>query len=284
MHWSPIISTSLIKDLKLSPKNFYHKHLRPKMKYGAPQIDHSNNSCRLRIVTKPIYSLKMLQKAVKAYLDIFSMPYCMHGGATGDSNFDNALVHINNRFYYTIDLKNFFGTISNSRIHQTLISLGHTWHEARNITRIATLDGCLPQGAPTSTILACLAFSPTALLLEDFCKERNITFTVYIDDLTFSSPNCFKHHTDQIIKIIKTNGFCVNHHKIHYRINNCEITGIIVNKGQLTLPNKILKNLNKAGVKQYVASFTDRYEKYLLSKKAALLSQSGFVARRGIEL
>ena len=266
---SAVINTYLVKDVKQSPKKFYKKRLQPKMKYGTPQIDFSNNSCRLRLVTKPIYSLKILQKIVKADLDIFDLPDFMYGGVIGCSNFDNAIAHISNRFFYTIDLKNFFGSINNSRIHQTLIGLGYTWHEARNITRIATLDGCLPQGAPTSTVLANLVFASVAKLLEDFCKPRNITFSVYIDDLTFSSPKCFKQHADKIIYIIKSNGFRVSQNKIHYRINNCEITGLMVNKGKLYLPGKILKSNNPA-VQQYIALFNERYEKYLQNKKAAL--------------
>lgn len=242
------------------------------MKYGSPQVDFSNNSCRLRPVTKPTYSLKELQRLVKGYLDGFALPNCMYGGVIEGSNFDNVLPHINNRFFCTIDLKNFFGTINNSRVHQSLIGLGHSWNVARNITRIATLDGCLPQGSPTSTILANLVFAPTVVQLEAFCKARNITFTVYIDDLTFSSPNNFDQYIIQIREILKDGKFPVNHNKIHYRVNNCEITGIIVDKGKLTLPRKILKNSNKPGVKNYITYFNNRYEVYLQNTKAALLS------------
>lgn len=272
MLYTPIISPALIKDLRLSSDSFYQQYLRKKMKYGAPQIDYINNSCRLRLINKPTYSLKMLQKEVKEYLNNFDLPNCMYGGISELNNIDNALEHIDNRFFLTIDLKNFFGAISNSCIYRTLTNLGFSRDYARSITRIATVNGCLPQGAPTSTILSNLAFAPTALLLESFCKQRDITFTVYIDDLSFSSTKCFKHYTKEIIEIIASKGFHVNHQKVHYRFNNCEVTGVIINKGELMLPKKVLKNINKPRVKQYITYFTNRYEKHLSNKKAALLS------------
>jgi len=187
----------------------------------------------------------------------------MHGGVPKRNNVLNALCHIDNLFFLTIDLKNFFGNITNTQVHQTLISRGLRWEEARIITRLTTLKGSLPQGAPTSTTLANLAFAPTTKLLEDFCKERDIIFTAFVDDLTFSSSRNFKHLVDQIIAILQNNGFFVNLKKIHYKKGCCEITGVFIKKGKLSLPKSILERVEKVEIRRYVHSVEKQYKTHL---------------------
>jgi RNA-directed DNA polymerase len=253
------ISDFAFKNMQQSPDRFYKKHSQPKMKFGCPQIN-NDGSFRMRDITKPIYSLKILQKEINSHLKEFELPNCMHGGIKERNNFENAYQHINNKYFFTIDLKKFFTNITNSRVHQTLTSRGFAWNEARAITNRTTYKGSLPQGAPTSTILANLVFAPTAAFLENFCKERDIIFTVFVDDLTFSSSQCFRQYTNQILETLQQNGFFVNHNKIHYRKNCCEITGIIIRRGKLFLPKQILNHRNKPGVKKYIADIVKQYD------------------------
>jgi RNA-directed DNA polymerase len=246
------------RNIQQSPDLFYKRYSQPKKKFGSPQIN-NDGSFRMRDIVQPIYSLKILQREIHCMLKELELPDCMYGGIEQRNNVDNALQHIDNKYFFTVDLKKFFNNISNTRVHQTLIGRGFTWNEARTITNLSTYNGGLPQGAPTSTTLANLAFSSTAVLLEKFCKIENITFTVFIDDLTFSSSRCFKKHTNQILEILQQNKFFVNHNKIHYKKNCCEITGIIIKRGKLILPKEILSHQNKPGVKEYVAAVAKQY-------------------------
>jgi len=229
---------------------FYRQYDQPKRKFGKPQVN-NDGSFRVRTILEPIHPLKNTQKELNDFLKGFPLPDCMYGGIQGRNNTLNALQHTGNTNFLTIDLKNFFGNITNSCIHQTLINCGLTWSEARIITRLTTFNYSLPQGAPTSTILSNLAFASCASTLEIFCKDRNITFTVFVDDLTFSSTRYFKHYTDQILKILFNNGFYVNQKKIHYRKNCCEITGLLVKNGRLYLPKEMIAHINKPGIKRY---------------------------------
>ncbi len=224
----------------------------------------------MRKITRPVERLKIVQKQINNCLKEYDLPDCMYGGVSEKNNFDNAVPHKSSRYFLTIDLRNFFGNITNAIIYQTLINNRFTWKEAREITIISTYKGSLPQGAPTSTVLANLSFAPTAIILEDFCRERNIIFTVFVDDLSFSSCQCFEHDIHEICQLIKKGGFFVNHKKIHYKKNCCEITGLYVKRGKLSLHKNILININKPGIKEYINSVKDQYNKH---KKAALLSR-----------
>lgn len=247
------INYSAFKNIQQSPDLYYKECSRRKMKFGSPQIN-SDGSPRMRDIIQPVYSLKILQRQLNNQLKELELPDCMYGGIEERNNVGNAFQHNNGKYFFTVDLKRFFSNITNSRINQMLISRGFNWQEARIITNLTTYKGSLPQGVPTSTTLANLSFAPTAMLLEKFCKERQITFTVFVDDLTFSSSRCFKQHTNKILEMLKQNRFFVNKNKIHYRKGSCEITGIIVRNGSLFLPNEILNHQNKLGVKGYISA------------------------------
>jgi len=68
-------------------------------------------------------------------------------------------------------------------------------------------------------------------------KSNNITFTSFLDDLTFSSAHDFKELVPVILKIIKSGGFYLNHKKIYYKTNRPEITGLIIYEKRLWLPD-----------------------------------------------
>jgi RNA-directed DNA polymerase len=251
MHSKPNFGGDLFRNLNNSPHQFYDEFSQAKRKFGGAQIN-SDGTPRMRIITRPIYSLKSKQKAVNDLLKQIDLPQCMFGGIVKKSSTLNSLEHLDKKHFFKIDLKNFFGNITNTRVHQMLICRGYNWEEARIITRLATFKGALPQGAPTSPTLANLVFAPTALLLENFCLERDITFTAFFDDLSFSSLHNFKHYTNEILKIILNNGFHLNHKKIAYRRHKCEITGLIVGSGKLSLPKQVLQNIHNPRVKAYV--------------------------------
>lgn len=230
------------------PEALYDKVEIPKKKFGDFQLN-DDGSIRFRLVCKPFHPLKSEQKKINKHLNKYDLPNSIYGGVLGRNNFLNALQHIDNKHFFKVDLKEFFSRINNSQIHHTLINRGFIWEEARVITRITTLNGSLPQGAPTSTTLANFVIAPLATALEQFCSKNNITFTAFVDDLTFSSPKPFKHLTSQILELIKTAKFIVNHKKISYRTGCCEITGIFINKGKLFLPKEIIKTVKNLGLR-----------------------------------
>lgn len=112
-------------------------------------------------------------------------------------------------------------------------------------------DGKLPQGAPTSPILANMLLKKLDFRLIKFAKDNNITYSRYADDLIFSS---FKDFSNLIFKstgqpyelslsfklIFDLFNIKINENKIKYSCYNNRqmVTGLIVNK----FPN--IKNSN----------------------------------------
>ena len=102
------------------------------------------------------------------------------------------------------------------------------------------------KGAPTSSTIANLVFVKTGKNLNSFAKEHQITFTSFVDDLTFSSPFDFKDKTNVIVDMVIKDGFKISHNKTYYS-HNPVVTGIIPMNNYLRLPESFtdkLKNTN----------------------------------------
>jgi RNA-directed DNA polymerase len=244
------LSRALAKALQNDYTKFYHKIIRPKMKFGVPQVD-KYGRIKWRTTFEPCRMLKDKQRQINSRIQALPLPSSMFGGIPGANNILNAYQHRNSCYYLNIDLKNFFERISNKQVNQALRNYGFSWEESRLITKFTTFKGSLPQGAPSSTTLANLVFSPIAISLEKLCQEKGIIFTNFVDDLTFSANKDFEYLIPQILDILKQNGFCANQRKIHYKHGSCEVTGLIVKKGQLHLCDAMLARMDNPGIKAY---------------------------------
>lgn len=114
------------------------------------------------------------------------------------------------------------------------------------LTKLTTYKGHVPQGAPTSTYIANLVFTKTGNELAQLAKEYNITFTSFVDDLTFSSCCDFHFLVPTIIDIITRNGFIISHQKTFYQSHCPSITGVICYNNRLSVPIYFMKELEDA--------------------------------------
>lgn len=105
-------------------------------------------------------------------------------------------VHLNNKYFSRLDIQNFFGSITASRITRTLKPyLGYDL--SREIAKQSTVlvpgsskkKLMLPFGFIQSAILAsiCLDGSSLGLLLKRLGKDKTISLSVYMDDILVSS-------------------------------------------------------------------------------------------------
>jgi len=259
---------SLLKYISNNNAEYYYKAIKPKIKFGEPQKG-KNNTIKLRHLIPPKKSLKNIQQKICSTLQQIELPSCLYGSIAGSSNIINAFRHIENKYFFKIDMHRYFGRISNTQVNHTFIGLGYSWQEARILTKLTTYEYALPQGAPTSPVLANLAFSATATELQAIADKHNLTLTVYLDDIIFSSMHCFKYLTNSILSVIRANGFFPHHKKICYRHNICDVTGLFVGNGKL----KIHPEMRKAAqtnfrVGKYIKYVEACYKQYLLDKSS----------------
>lgn len=107
---------------------------------------------------------------------------------------------------------------------------------ARILTKLTTIKRQVPQGIPTSTLIANLVFKPTGEKITQLAKENHIKFTMFVDDITLSSKIDFKSLLPLFLSLIRESGFAINHKKTHYKTKNPIVTGVICQNNRLLPP------------------------------------------------
>ncbi len=208
----------------------------------------------MRIISAPMPSYKIPQRTLNSFLQAVYLekrPACSHGFIC--SSFDtytivtNARVHTNKKFVMNIDLEDFFPSISAKRIHDLFRSDVFGFNEAVAIplSLLCTYKKQLPTGAPTSPVLSNFVCLDLDKLLTEICSERNITYTRYADDLTFSSDIYFEKDIIAVIRqAITSYGFRINEKKFRIQSTHRQqtVTGIVVNR-KVNVDRKYIRNL-----------------------------------------
>lgn len=241
----PSIIGETIKNLDQIIENIdshYTEQIEPKInpETGKPKT-YLDGTLKERTIRPPKTRLKFIQSKIKdRILSKITLPKNVHGGVKSRSNITNAKTHQGNKYVFVTDLKDFYPSIKSKEIHKLFIALGYNKHFAFYMMKLTTWKNELPQGSPTSTHLSNLFFLKTDYELIKICEVNNITYTRYIDDLTFSSPQNFDNLIPTFLNIIKKSGIKISYRKTAYQ-GNQNVTGIIVSNNKIDAPKKIIE-------------------------------------------
>lgn len=212
---------------------------------GLPLTD-ANGNQRTRQLNSTKIELKRIQKRILALLmSHVEIPIYAFGGVPKKDNIKNAKYHQGNKYIFTTDLRSFFPSISHNSVFEVYCNNGYSPTVARILTKLTTYKYQLPQGVPTSTLLALLAFKPTGDKLYDYALQHNLKFSIFVDDITISSNVDFKHLIPEILDIIVSAGYKISHNKTHYSTKNPIITGIKCQNNRIKLPQSTYKRISK---------------------------------------
>jgi hypothetical protein len=144
---------------------------------------------KVRHLKVPDEKLKNVQRRILRRL-LMELPLAnaLHGGIAGRSPRSNAEQHLGKALVVNLDIRDFFPSVDHRQVAEMFRSEFGCGRDTRwLLTRLTTVDGQLPQGAPTSTMIANLLLStPVDTPIERKASERHVTFTRFVDDMTFS--------------------------------------------------------------------------------------------------
>lgn len=214
-----------------------------------------------RIIRPSFNKLKQIQKSIKIkILGKIELPENIQGGVKKKTNITNAKKHQGNKFQFATDLQDFFPSVTHKQIYNLFLSLGYSNYIAHWLTKLTSIEFELPQGTPTSTAIANLVFYEIDKKLIALSKAYNLTYTRFVDDLTFSSGQDFRFLTTQIIDLVKSGGFKISYRKTKYQ-GNQTLTGIEVFNNYIDAPDKI--KLKAKDESKSAASGSKPYTHYL---------------------
>lgn len=215
------------------------------------RIDCAKQDGSQRVLYAPCPGLKHIQRGIlKLLTDTPISPYA-RAYRKGLSILENASPHCQKQILVKLDLQDFFGSISFSKVYWAidralhaapppfLQEASHNSAESGNpysisfyLARLCTLNGCLPQGAPTSPLLSNLVFLPIDRKIGAYCEKRGVSYTRYSDDMTFSGSFSPSPLISFVEKCLTESGFSLNRQKtrIAGAGQNQRVTGITVNE------------------------------------------------------
>ena len=172
---------------------------------------------------------------------------CCHGYRPGRSSRSNAQPHCGATWVQKADIQDFFASSSPDMVKQLFESLGLNSASAELLADLTTVDDGLPLGAPSSPVISNLLLASADESILKLCDARNISYTRYADDLTFSSSADFDV-LDSVSQVIERHGYVLNAGKSvkRQRGQSLQVTGLVIWDGATPrLPKRFKRRLEQ---------------------------------------
>ncbi|HBC89042.1 MAG TPA: hypothetical protein DCZ94_19045 [Lentisphaeria bacterium] len=246
--------------------------------YGRKEIPREGKPPR--IIEPPHKNLKELQRKLLDTTLIHLRCDDSLFARKGTNTVDAVIPHISKPILITMDIKNFFPSVSHFQVKTALKSRGIPDDVAKLITRLTTHRHHLPQGAPTSVELGRLVMHPVALEVKRALDATgtNYAFSMYVDDVIISGPVGLKRMIGIIYKIYERHGFNLDK-SIKMRTMRLgkdvqEALGIRIDRGiepgeaiRLKLAHANSNSKEHKGLRSYASHLQNRNKKYSERKK-----------------
>lgn len=246
-----ILSLNLISNEKFSDKEklklLYTISNHAEKHYKVFKIPKRNGG--YRTIYEPDYTLKSIQRNIlnnvlnERITSSYAKAY-----KKGLNLVDNAIPHINKKVILKLDIKDFFPSIDFLKIYKKAFPRNiYPEAVASLLTNLTTYNNFLPQGTPTSSYISNLVLRSFDIKVGNFCEDRNISYTRYCDDMTFSG----NLDTKEIITFVKNalfkEGFILNKQKIKIiKPNKAQrVTGLVCNE-KLNIPRPYKKAIRQS--------------------------------------
>jgi RNA-directed DNA polymerase len=216
-------STKVLGLIRRDPSTFYSRFILRKRSGGSREI------------AAPSPELKRVQQWINRFIaQRLPVHEAAHGFRPGRSIATNGALHAGAEAILALDLRDFFGTIPKRAVFARFRQAGYGSAVADLLTGFVTLDGHLPQGAPTSPAIANSVARRLDARLHAFAEKRGTTYSRYADDLAFSGSTDAIHGARfkrAIESILRDSGFPPQDDKTRYMDGSTrqEVAGLVVN-------------------------------------------------------
>lgn len=230
-----------------------------------------DRTAKPRLIEAPCQELKHIQGNIKNCLHMCDFPDYVFSGVKKKTYLTNAYMHKDCKYMFKADISAFFPNISRNAIYNFFrYDLNTSSDVAKILTDICTINITnvlendkdveyfvkyknirqnhhLCTGSPASPLLSYLSNRKMFDELKTIADNNNYVFTVYVDDVFFSSlkpiPNAIQK---KIIKTITKYGYNISKNKVtYYKPQEYKkVTGVIISpENKLLVPNKLKRKI-----------------------------------------
>lgn len=219
-NYTEISAYEILKMSHASDK--YYKHFTIKKSNG-----------KNREIFEPNKKLKSIQHWIlKNILEKCELSVAAKAYVKGVSLKENADLHCDKNTVITMDIKDFFPSISIYNIQNVFKNIGYAENISWLLANLCCYEKALPQGAPTSPYLSNLYMKNFDSEIIRYAQNNELNYTRYADDITFSGNIKPSDLIKDISRLVYNYGFIINPDKTRVCRKNAkqEVTGIVVNE------------------------------------------------------
>ena len=224
-----LVNTS---DIKKINKILYGISNNIDLNYEEIIIKKKNKN--LRYLNEPSPILKSIQKRIlKNVLEEKMISKCAYAYKKGLSTILNAKSHVGCKVILKLDIENFFDNINFYKVYNSCFNENlYPKKLGMLLTNLCVYNGKLPQGSPTSGYISNIVLRNFDCNIDAYCKDKNINYTRYSDDMTFSGDFDIRKLIKFVNELLYKEGFRLNKSKIKVVLNTTrqQVTGIVVNE------------------------------------------------------
>lgn len=224
-------------------------HSKDWINYTVSEIEKGSGG--FRTIYDPCRELKQVQRRIKNLLSRISIPNWVFSGRKGVCHVDNGKHHEHSVYFIQSDLHAFYDSCSRERVYRLFKDRFKCSSDVSallsDLTTLTLEDGStvIPTGSPCAQLVAFLAYQDMFNELHNLASNHGCKFSLYVDDLTFSSKMPFSNPAvfkKKLYQIVKRYGHSLSLSKTAYRgADEAKIvTGVTITKeGVSAIPNKL---------------------------------------------
>ena len=228
---------SIEQDLGIPIKTLFSVSNSLSSHYKRVKIPKKNGS--FRELSVPDAILKKIQSAIAnkilAYEPISQYAQAYKPGASVQRN---AAHHVGKKKILKLDIKHFFDSILYSTVKDKCFPAERFSEPIRILLSMLCYNReALPQGAPSSPIITNIIMRDFDEKVGRFCEEKNVSYTRYCDDMTFSGDFDEKPIIEFVKAELFEHGYLLNNKKTVVISSSGRqiVTGVVVNE-KVTVP------------------------------------------------
>jgi len=233
------------------------------------------NSGKIRHYEVPKERLELLHRRLFNLLSKITSPSYLQSGTKGRSHISNAKMHVGCNELISLDIKNFYPSTKGWHVYDFFHNVLLCSPDVSAILKdISTHNDHVPTGSCLSQKIAFFAHYEMFNEIYNLSNKFNLIFSCFVDDLNLSGSFSSKFHLNKVRVILKNRGL-LSHPKKERVYKNTglkEITGSIVTKDGLKLPNKKHKNIHEIVQKISMIEDSEIKLKELISVKGKALA------------
>lgn len=209
---------------------------------GSPEYKFFTDSSKPekpREVQEPFGATMRAHYRFVKLLDSIQRPEFLHSATRRRSNITNAEKHKGGESVVKTDIKSFYQNTTFNHVKSFFYNDLDWSHDiAKMMASICTVNRHLPTGSCLSPLLSYWVHRQVFETIENLCKSKNVTLTLYVDDLTLSGKLASKQLLKKVKNLIGQRGLQTHKDVLIAPKHAATVTGVIVDGNEVRVPNQ----------------------------------------------